>query len=161
MILKLWIIRLHKNRIWLIHGTRLTIKHIPPTRYRQSNCTTNKFTNPNNCNSSRRTTLLNCTKTRSKNRRHTGATKPSEILNQPPWYPIRTMLRKWKRHFGSSNCQDRTVAHLTLTHWISVALLSEIGQPERGAELSLHFKVLNAGNFFPKLLMHFCTKGCW
>jgi hypothetical protein len=41
MILKLWIFRLNKPRIWLVHSTtsRSTNKNIPTTRYRQSNCT--------------------------------------------------------------------------------------------------------------------------
>ena len=83
MILKLRIFRFHKTCIWFIHSTtrRSTNKHIPTARYRQPSCTTNKFTNSNNRNSSRCITLMNGTKTWSKNRCHTRPTKPSEILN--------------------------------------------------------------------------------
>ena len=50
MILNLWILRFHKLRVWFIYSTtrKPTNKYIPTIRYRQSNCTTNKFTNPNN-----------------------------------------------------------------------------------------------------------------
>ena len=69
-------------RILFIHSTtRPTNNDIPPTRYRQPNRTTNKLTNPNNRNGSRRITLLNSTKTGDKNRCHTRPTKSSKILN--------------------------------------------------------------------------------
>jgi len=89
---KLWIFRLHKTRIWFIHGTtRSTNQYVPAARYRQPSCTTNKFTNSNNCNSSSRITLMNSTKTWGKNRFHTRPNKSSEILNQPARSPMCTM----------------------------------------------------------------------
>jgi hypothetical protein len=87
MILKLWIFRLYKTWFWLIHSrTRWsTNRYVPNTRYRQPSCTTNKFTYPNNCNSSRRTTLMNSTETWSKNRCHTRTPKPLHVsgINSP------------------------------------------------------------------------------
>ena len=63
MILKLRILRFHKTRIWLIYSKtrRFTNQYIPTTRYRQPNCTTDKFTNPNNCNCSRCIAFMNST----------------------------------------------------------------------------------------------------
>jgi len=91
---RLWIFRLHKTRIWFIHGTtRSTNQYVPAAKYRQPSCTTNKFTNSNNCNSSRCITLMNGAKTWGKSRFHTTPTKSSEILNQPARSPICTMLR--------------------------------------------------------------------
>jgi len=63
MILKLWIFRLHKTWIRLIHGTTRwpSNKYIPTTWYGQPNRITHKFTNSNNRNSSRCIALVNST----------------------------------------------------------------------------------------------------
>ncbi|RWS05997.1 cytochrome oxidase subunit II-like protein [Dinothrombium tinctorium] len=87
MILKIRIFRLYKTRIRFIYNTRATDRHISAIRYRQPNCPTD-----------RRTALMNSTKPRSKNRCYPRATKPSQILNQPTWCLIRTMLRNlWSK----------------------------------------------------------------
>jgi len=95
MVLKLWILRLYKTRIWFIYSTtrRLASQYIPSTRYRQPNRTTHKLANSNNRNSSRRATLVNSAAAWGKNRCHTRPIKSSKMLSQPTRPPIWTMLR--------------------------------------------------------------------
>ena len=94
MILKLRIFTLYKTQIRFIYSTtrRPSNKYVPTTWHRQPNCITYKFTNSNNRNSSRCTTLMNSAETRGKNRCHTRPIKSRKILNQPAWLTVWTMF---------------------------------------------------------------------
>jgi len=108
MILKLWILRLNKTRIWLTNSTtrRLTNQYIPTTRYRQPSSNTNKLTNSNNCNSSRYITLVNSTETWGKNRCHTRPTKSSKIFRKLHGSSLKMIVGS--KHVGESTALART-----------------------------------------------------
>lgn len=94
MILKLWIHRLQRSLIWLVHDpyNRTPTRPLPALRSRPSCCRPHRIPHPHHRHRRRCTSLLSYSHPGSKNRRNPRTTKPNIIYHHPTRNLLRSML---------------------------------------------------------------------